>query len=39
MDEVASLLWAYLTEGTRGGRLESMYAEVIKRIWGELQIH
>ena len=37
MDHIASLLWAYLTEGTRDGRLEGMYAKMMDRIKSEVQ--
>jgi hypothetical protein len=37
MSEVADLLWAYLTEGTKDGRLEGMYAKMMERIKTEVQ--
>lgn len=36
MSEVADLLWAYLTEGTKDGRLEGVYAKVMERIKTEV---
>ena len=37
MSDIADLLWAYLTEGTRDGRLEGMYAKMMERIKSEVQ--
>jgi hypothetical protein len=37
MSEVADLLWAYLTEGTKDERLEGMYAKMMERIKTEVQ--
>jgi len=37
MNEIAVLLWAYLTEGTKDGRLEGMYAKMMERIKSEVQ--
>lgn len=36
-DEIAGLLWVYLTQGARGGCLDARYAQVVERIRGELQ--
>ena len=38
INDIANLLWAYLRHGTREGRLESMYANVVQRIKGDLQM-
>jgi hypothetical protein len=36
MNEIGDLLWAYLVEGTKDGRLEGMYARVMERIKSEV---
>jgi hypothetical protein len=37
VNAIADLLWAYLTEGTKDGRLEGIYAKMMEGVKSEVQ--